>query len=55
MELLSTAAVWLADGICKTVPSLFYQLYYVVHALKGGPNLLLTGHLLPSLYVLLPK
>ena len=29
VELLSTAAVWLADGTFKTVPSLFYQLHTI--------------------------
>ena len=31
------------------------QQLYVVHALKGGPKLFLNGHLLPSLFVLLPN
>ena len=38
----------------KTVPGLFYQLY-VIHALKGGQNVFKDGHLLPSLFVLLPN
>ena len=54
VELLSSATVWLADGTFKTVPSLFYQLY-VIHALKGGPGLIFTGHIFPSLYILLPN
>ena len=52
VDLLSSATVWLADGTFKTVPSLFYQLY-VIHAMKGGPDLIFTGHIFPCLYVLL--
>ena len=52
VELLSSVTIWLADGTFKTVPSLFYQLY-VINGLKGGLNLIFTGHIFPSLYVLL--
>ena len=54
LDMLSTSSVWLADGTFKTVPGLFYQLY-VIHALKGGQDLFKNGHLLPSLFVLLPN
>ena len=50
----SYSHLWRADGTLKTVPSLFYQLY-VIHAFKGGPNLIFTGHIFPSLYILLPN
>ena len=53
LEILSTSSVCLADGT-KTVPGLSYQLY-VIHALKGGQDLFRNGHLLPSLFVLLPN
>ena len=33
---------------------LFTQVY-VIHALRGGPDLMKDGHLLPSLFVLLPN
>ena len=52
IEMLSTSNIWLADGTFKTAPNLFYQLY-VIHALKGGPNIFEDGHLLPCLFVLL--
>ena len=42
------------DGTFKTAPSLFTQVY-VIHALRGGPELMKDGHLLPSLFVLLPN
>ena len=45
--MLNTSNIWLADGTFKTAPNLFYQLY-VIHALKGGPNILEDGHLLPD-------
>ena len=46
--------MWLADGTFKTAPLLFTQLY-VIHALLGGPDLMKDGHLLPSLFILLPN
>ena len=52
IEVLNTSNIWMADGTFKTAPNLFYQLY-VIHALKGGPNILEDGHLLPCLFVLL--
>ena len=52
IDSLSSAPVWLADGTFKTVPSLFYQMY-VVHAMKGGPDLIFTGHIFSCIYVLL--
>ena len=54
LEILNTSSVWLADGTFKTVPSLFYQLY-VIHGLKGVTKPMKDGHLLPSLFVLLPN
>ena len=50
--MLNTSNIWLADGTFKTASNLFYQLY-VIHALKGAPNILEDGHLLPSLFILL--
>ena len=38
----------------ETVPSLFYQLY-VIRGLKGVTNPMKDGHLLPTLFVLLPN
>ena len=54
LEMLETSQYWLADGTFKTAPELFRQVY-VIHALRSGPDPLLNGHLLPSLFVLLPN
>ena len=54
LEMLQLSRVWLADGTFKTAPLLFTQLY-VIHALRGGPDLMKDGHLLPSLFILLPN
>ena len=53
VEVMNTSSIWLADGTFKCAPNIFYQLY-VVHALSGGPDPFENGHLLPSLFVLLP-
>ena len=52
-KILSYSTIWMADGTFKVVPSLFVQLY-TVHALVGGTYPFRDGHLLPSIYILLP-
>ena len=52
--MLHNSRVWLADGTFKTAPLLFTQLY-VIHALRGGPDMMKDGHLLLSVFVLLPN
>ena len=52
--MLQFSRVWLADGTFKTAPLLFTQVY-VIHALRGDPDLLKDGHLLPSIFILLPN
>ena len=52
--MLEDSQFWLADGTFRTAPTLFKQVY-TIHALRGGPNPLEDGHLLPSLFVLLPN
>ncbi|KAI6648616.1 hypothetical protein LOD99_7973 [Oopsacas minuta] len=54
LGVLQQSKIWLADGTFKTVPPLFAQVY-VVHGLRGGNDPMKTGHLLPSLFVLLPN
>ena len=53
-EMLVASQSWLADGTFKTAPPLFSQVH-AIHSLRGGPNPLEDGHLLPSLFVLLPN
>ncbi|KAI6659606.1 hypothetical protein LOD99_14529 [Oopsacas minuta] len=52
--MLQQSKIWLADGTFKTAPPFFAQVY-VVHGLRGGDDPMKTGHLLPSLFVLLPN
>ena len=54
VEMLNASQIWLADGTFKTAPVLFSQVY-TIHGLRGGPNPLQDGHILPSLFVLLPN
>ena len=54
IQILNTSSVWLADGTFKCVPNLFYQLY-VIHGLKSVTNPMKDGHLIPSLFILLPN
>ena len=53
-EMLVASQFWIADGTFKTAPLLFSQVY-AIHSLRGGPNPLEDGHLLPSLFVSLPN
>ena len=52
--MLHHSKVWLADCTFKTAILLFTQ-SYVIHALRGGPDMMKYGHLLPSVFVLLPN
>ena len=54
VEMLNASQIWLADGTFKTAPPLFSQVY-CIHGLRGGPNPLQDGHLLPCLFILLPS
>ncbi|KAI6650141.1 hypothetical protein LOD99_6058 [Oopsacas minuta] len=51
---LQQSKIWLADDTFKTVPLLFAQVY-VVHGVHRGYDPMKTGHLLRSLFVLLPN
>ena len=44
LDMLQFSRVWLADGTFRTAPLLFTQVY-VIHALRGGPDLLKDDHL----------
>ena len=52
VEMLNASHIRLTDGTFKTAPSLFFKVY-TIYGLRGGPNPLQDGHLLPSLFVLL--
>ena len=47
--MLRLSNFWLADGTFKTAPSLFTHVH-VVHALRGRPQHMRDGNLLPSLW-----
>ena len=53
IEMLELSQIWLVDGIFKTAPLLFEQVY-CIHGLRGGPTPLEDG-LLPSFFALLPN
>ncbi|KAI6649877.1 MULE and FLYWCH domain containing protein [Oopsacas minuta] len=53
LRMLRQSKISLADGTFKTAPPLFAQVY-VMHGLPGD-DAMKTGHLLPSLFVLLPN
>ena len=59
LEMLRLSEYWLADGTFNTAvhaphtPGLAQV--YVVHTLRGGPQVMRDVHLLPSLFVLLPN
>ena len=51
--MLQASHYWMADGTYQNTPSLSVQVY-VVHGLRGeAADLTKTGHLLPSIFVLL--
>ncbi|KAI6654436.1 hypothetical protein LOD99_832 [Oopsacas minuta] len=54
LGMLQRRKISLADGTFRTAPPLFAQVY-VVHGPRGGDDPMKTGHLLPSLFVLLPN
>ena len=54
LEMLQFSKMWLADRTFKTASILFTQVF-VIHTLRGSPELMKDGHLLTNIFVLLPN
>ncbi|KAI6656058.1 hypothetical protein LOD99_11355 [Oopsacas minuta] len=54
LGMLQRSKIWLPNGYLQDGTSPLCQVY-VVHGLRGGDDPMKTGHLLPSLFVLLPN